>query len=87
MSDVGSSVATILVLDIAFAMVTGMTGIHGLIVDAGAAFGEQVGISPLFGAEAAGHGADVAAGAAETATHGAEMAGECHFHGSEMICH
>lgn len=97
MSSAGESIATILILDVVFAMATGMTGIHSLIVDAGAALGEQAGITPLFGAEAhAGHSAGGWESAAANdnftfdndnfvpETH---AAGECHFHGTELICH
>ena len=52
------NMSTLIVLDIAFAMATGLTGIHGLIVDFGADFGEAVGIEPWFDAHAGhNHGA------------------------------
>lgn len=43
-----NTVATILIVDFAFAMLTGMTGIHGLLVDGGASLGQTLGIEPLF---------------------------------------
>lgn len=39
--------ASIIALDVVFAMATGMTGIHGFLVDAGAGVGEAWGIPPL----------------------------------------
>ena len=89
MSSAGESIATILILDVVFAMATGMTGIHSLIVDAGAALGEQAGITPLFGAEAhatAGTGVENVA-ANDAFVPETHAAGECHFHGTELICH
>jgi hypothetical protein len=54
------NIGTILILDIAFAMATGFTGIHGLIVDLGAEFGAAIGIEPLFDAHAGhDHGASI----------------------------
>jgi hypothetical protein len=60
------TVITLVALDVAFTMVTGLTGIHGLIVDVGADFGEAVGIEPWFDAHA-GH------------DHGAVAANDEHF--------
>jgi hypothetical protein len=78
------TIVTILALDLAFAMATGMTGIHGLIVDAGANLGQQMGITPLFGAEAAahvGHAHAAAAPIAESVT-----AGTCEMIEGAMQC-
>ena len=43
----GLAVVFMFAADMAFAATTGMTGIHGLLVDGGAAFGESAGIPHL----------------------------------------
>lgn len=49
-----SHIMTLIALDVTFAMATGMTGIHGLIVDWGADIGDVLNIDPWFDAHA-GH--------------------------------
>lgn len=85
----------IVALDVAFAMATGYTGIHGMIVDFGAELGAEAGIEPFdfsdhplvdSGAEAANDSLS----AANDAVHG-HGPGSCDFHdtgnGMELVCH
>lgn len=71
MSDLSSGIVTLLAVDFAFAALTGMTGVHGMIVDAGAQIGQALGITPFFGAESV-IGADTIGGdfAADVSTSG-----------------
>ena len=82
MSSTMENIGMLIVLDIAFAMATGMTGIHGLIVDVGADFGQAVGIDPLFDAHAGHtHAADVVSGVETAASSGAAstIPEGCHY--------
>lgn len=63
-----TSVLSILALDFVFTMATGMTGIHNLIIDTGAGIGAELGIEPLFSAEAAGGHVHTAAEAAQASS-------------------
>jgi hypothetical protein len=96
------NVGTLLILDVAFAMATGFTGIHGLIVDLGAEFGEAIGIEPFFDAHAGhDHGAGLSSAPPPIDAHANEImsdtdpegfaecfaaGGTTHEHGAAMAC-